>query len=247
VAGGVAVLLGRALGRPSPGRSLAIGGLDELRILEREGDGILLGAGLTLDTIAADPRVPALLRAAAHSTADAEIRAMATLGGNVVAGRAASDPVAALVALGATARVAARAGERAMPVAELVHGGVPAGSLIRAFAVRDEARWGWQRLTMRGAGDRSAASVAVALREVEASVATTWVAERVIRFAGAAAAILADATDEAAIRDAAAGDLAGVDLLEDDRASAAYRRRVLPVLVARAAADAAARDRRPDG
>jgi carbon-monoxide dehydrogenase medium subunit len=234
LAGGVGVLLARALGAATPERWVAVGALDELRELGLDGDRIVLGAGTTIEELA-EPNtgvsVPGLLRAAATSVGNPGIRAVATLGGNVVAGGAASDLVAALVALGAEAEMVGPGGIRHVPVEVLASGGPPLrDELVRAFRVPAAAtRLGWQRLALRGAMDRSSATVAVALGSAGARVAVTFVANRPLRLPS----VEADPSPASARR-AAARDVEALELFGDDRASVVYRRRVIPVLVERA-------------
>jgi CO/xanthine dehydrogenase FAD-binding subunit len=96
------------------------------------------------------------------------------------------------------------------------------------------AGWGFERVTVRGAMDRSAATVAVSWSPAP-RVAATYVAERVIRFPDVERRLAVGETDAEAINAAAVEDLATVSLLTDDRVSATWRARVLPALVARAA------------
>ncbi len=69
-----------------PGHLVALGGIEEMRGIRREGDEIVLGAGETLATVAGDPLVrrhlPALAEAAGH-VAGPQLRNRGTLGGNL--------------------------------------------------------------------------------------------------------------------------------------------------------------------
>lgn len=87
IAGGTDLVPNMKHGLFSPRRLLAIGGLTELREIEVEDDGGLrIGAGATLSTVAADPRIrnayPSLARAAGL-VAGPQLRNMGTLGGNL--------------------------------------------------------------------------------------------------------------------------------------------------------------------
>ena len=245
IAGGVGVMLARALGGEPGERWLGVGALPPLRGWSTDAGGnTIVGAAVTLEELAAglDP-ASGLLEAASRSTANSGIRVVATLGGNVVAGRAASDPVAALVALGANVELVSAAGIRRVPVEELVATGPQRGELVRSFHVPPATLWGWQRLTVRGAMDSSVASVAV-VAGGNARVAVTFAADTVLRLASVER-LLATSVDSATagngLRAAATADLAVMMLRGDDRASESYRRRVIPVLVERASADALAR------
>jgi CO/xanthine dehydrogenase FAD-binding subunit len=245
IAAGVGVMLARALGHPVGTHWLGVARLPELRERSRPGDGIArIGAAVTLEDLARGIAPPAgLLEAAARSSANSGIRTVATLGGNVVAGRAWSDPVAALVALGAEAEIVATGGGRRIPVEALAASGLQPGELVRCFLVPSANAWGWQRLTIRGAMDSSVASVAVAVGD-RPGVAVTFVSDRVVRLPtveGLLAAGTGADSEDASVREAASEDLADLTIRGSDRASERYLRRVLPVLVARAVAEAVAR------
>ncbi|HXG39528.1 MAG TPA: FAD binding domain-containing protein [Candidatus Limnocylindrales bacterium] len=250
IAGGVGVLLARALGEPTPARWVAVGRLAELRELRPDvaSAGVVLGAATTLDELARGPSqlIPALLAASARSVASPGVRVVATLGGNIVAGRGRSDLAAALLALDAEVELAGPAGNRRLPLETWLAGELgspPGGDWPVLRAVRLPARpvgWGWRRLTVRGAMDRSVASVAVAVGPAGRRVAVSCAADRPFRIRSAEAEAVSDADELAR---AVERDLESVALTDDERASADYRRRVLPVLVARALAEALTRDR----
>jgi carbon-monoxide dehydrogenase medium subunit len=245
IAGGVGVMLARALGAEPGERWLGVGALPPLRGWSTgTGGDTVIGAAVTLEELGESLNPPSgLLGAASRSTANPGIRAVATLGGNVVAGRAASDSVAALAALGADAELVSAAGIRRVPIEELVAAGPRRGELVRAFHVPPTNPWGWQRLTVRGAMDSSVASVAVVAGR-SPRVAVTFAAETVLRLESVERLLSASVGTSSGvdgIRAAAAADLEGIELRSDDRASEAYRRRVIPVLVERATADALAR------
>jgi CO/xanthine dehydrogenase FAD-binding subunit len=238
-------MLARALGVELGERWLGVGALPQLRGRSMgTGGDTVIGAAVTLEELAEPVGPPSgLLGAASRSTANPGIRAVATLGGNVVAGRAASDSVAALAALGADAELVSAAGVRRVPIEELVAGGPRRGELVRVFHVPPAIGWGWQRLTVRGAMDSSVASVAVVAGR-SSRVAVAFAAETVLRL-GSVERLLSASVGTASgvdgIRAAAMADLEGIELRSDDRASEDYRRRVIPVLVERAGADALAR------
>lgn len=102
-------MLARARGVDPGGNLVGIGLLPDLLRFESGPDGTIeLGAALTLEWLAGPDggdQVPPLLRAAAIATANPGIRSVATLGGNIADAGAASDLVAALIALGARVRI----------------------------------------------------------------------------------------------------------------------------------------------
>ncbi len=273
-------MLGRMRGMDPGGDLVGIGQLPELGGATSGPDGtIRLGGALTISRLARpdDERVVApLLQAAALATANPGIRLVATLGGNIVDVGAASDVVAALIALDARVQIVRRHATRTVPLIDLwtadsadpERAGDDEGRSTSPLRIRaDEiirsvilpgaipTGWGWQRLTLHGAMDRSAASVAVAiLADGEARVVLTAAADRPVRFPDVERLVRAAASTDlpgattgsgfaARLRAAAVADLAAETLMTDDRAPAAYRRRVVPVLVERAVLAAFSRAR----
>lgn len=265
LAGGVGIMLARARGVDPGGDLVAIGLLPDLLRSRTDAEGTIeLGAAITLESLAEphdEDTVPALLRAAAGAAANPGIRSVATVGGNVVDTGAASDLVAALIALGAQVRIVRRGDSRVAALADLwasegaaadddpsrllISVALRPGELIQSLTIPPPAPigWGWERLTLHGAMDRSAASLAVTiLPDGRARVALTAAVTLPIRLAEverlvqATAAMGAPPGPElvARIRDAAREDLAAAPVLTDDRAPAAYRRQVVPVLAERA-------------
>ncbi len=227
IAGGVGVLLARALGTHVPDRWVGIGALPELS-WRRDG---AIGAATTLEALAG---YGSLLAAVAAGIANPGVRVVGTIGGNVVAGGAASELAVALVALAASARLVGPGGERSVAAEDLV---LQPGELVRSFEMPTGAlAWGWQRLTLHGAMDRSSASVAVTIGEHGVRVVVGCAAPLLLRLPATEAASVDGPLRH--VREAAAADLDGVALLDDDRATAAYRRRVIPVLVERAVREA---------
>lgn len=270
MAGGVGIMLARARGVDAGEDFIGVGHLPELQLAAARDDGSLeIGAGLTLEWLAeaVDPaRVPPLLQAAAASAANPGIRAVATIGGNIVDTWSASDLVAALIALGASVRIIRRDDAREVALLDLwgaddsedpgLPPAVPAlrpGALIRSLSIPAPLPigWGWERLTLHGAMDRSVASVAVAVfAGGRTRVALTAAVTRPIRLGAverATDATPAAGADDAAlgtrVRRAARDDLAAAPVVADDRAPAAYRRQVVPILAERAVAAALARAR----
>ena len=250
IAGGVGVMLRMRLAEPPavPGatplvevpradRYVAVGGLPELTAIEAVGDGGLrIGAAVTLARVARDPLVLArapLLAFAGSLVGSEQIRAVATIGGNLADGDPASDPMTALLALGGTTD--------------------EAGGLIEAILVPSAAvAWGYRKGSARSLADRAAATAAVVLVVVDGVVASV----RAVVGAAAAVPFRVPAFEDALTRRGAAelavvpeAELAAVarealadtPLLSDVRASDWYRRELAAVLLARAARDAARR------
>jgi carbon-monoxide dehydrogenase medium subunit len=184
----------------------------------------------TLDAVAASG-LPALA-AAAVAVADPEIRAQATIGGNLAAAPGVEAPrgdlQAPLVALGARVRTVGAGGERTEPVEDYLAG--PRDRLVLSIEVDRPARAAY--VTQRRAHSHSYSVMAVAVAEVNGAVrvAAAGVAPTAVALAGVEQAL----SSGAAPADAAARATEGIVPQDDALASAWYRGEVLPVLVARA-------------
>lgn len=198
-----------------------LGGIGALRAIERRGDVLRLGAGVTYARLAADRTVAAALpdlATAWRGVANVRVRHAATIGGNLMAGNPQYDMLPALMALDATL-VFAGAGGREEPVAAAADpwpGGLLAFVDVPIVAGR---RFAIER------GFKPAISVAVAAAAGRARAAFGCAFERppVREFAldGAVEAIAARI----------ARDLP--EPLADWIASGAYRRKLARVLLAR--------------
>jgi CO/xanthine dehydrogenase FAD-binding subunit len=268
LAGGVGVLLGRALERgglgialPPSGHWIDVRSVPELRGIRRLPDGrCQVGAAVTIAELESGD-VPEILRVAASAVGNPGIRAVATIGGNLVGSGASSDLMAALVALGAVALVEGSVGARRIPVARVPRllgiDRAPASDTRASLLLRGvemggagSTGWGFERLTFQGAMDRAAATVAVVVsvsrgqvraggEPIRACMAATSVADRPVRFPRIERQIAVDPGVGAGDLEALAlADLAAVALRSDLRVSDWYRRAVIPVLVRRAVAAA---------
>lgn len=271
--------LGELLGTLAPGDVLLAGGqsllpeLNERRRLPRRlvdlnavtelsrwepGPGALVAGALTRHRDLAgraDVRaaVPVLAEAARH-VGHAAVRSRGTLGGSIANADPAAELPGVCVLLGAAAtlRTPGAAGERAVPVADLLRpGGLADNEVITAVripALRAGEGWGFRELSRPGA-------YAFPLVTVAATVmlgADGTVAGLRAAVTGAAEAPYTLGDDEAAgllgslpadpWADAAAGRLAAAARpVTDHYASAAYRRRMVRHLARQAVADATRR------
>jgi len=217
-----------------PGRVLMLGaaGLDRIEDATRDetaggtadGGPLRVGAAVTLAALA---RVAPEPLAAAARIPDYEIRGQATVGGNIMIG---GDLQAALVALGAKVRSAGPGGERVEPVEDFI--AAPWGRLVLGLEIRRPHAGAFVQQRRRHSHTHPVLNVAVARRADGVHVAVGALAERAPAVAcrSVERALAAGAT----ARDAAVKVLEDVRPEDDPLASAWYRRRVLPVLVARA-------------
>jgi aerobic carbon-monoxide dehydrogenase medium subunit len=216
VAGGTIVLPELVSGRARPTRALLLSraGLDGI---SREGGKVTIGATTPVAALEGGDEP---LASAARNVADIEVRAQATVGGNLCAEASGDAPrgdlQAALIALGASVRSGGKGGERTEPVEEFLADG--AGRLVLDVSYDEAPRQtGYAAVRRPHAHHYTILAVAAAKRDGELRVAATGLADR---------AVLLNPDDP----------LAGVEPPDDALASAWYRTQLLPSLVERALA-----------
>jgi CO/xanthine dehydrogenase FAD-binding subunit len=222
-AGGTILLPEIAAGRVKPERALMLqrSGIDRLLVE----DGVVrIGAMVSLASLAGGEE-PLLAEYAGH-IGDNEVRNGATAGGNVCAptGREAQrgDLGAALIALGARVRSTGRGGERTEPVEDFLAGDRSGRLVLELEYDRLDRRHGAAEMRRRHAHSYAIANVAVCdsgdgLRVGVAGIGGTAVRSRSVEQSRDPDDVLND-----------------VEPVDDAVASAAYRRRVLPLLVRQA-------------
>ncbi|HET9387115.1 MAG TPA: FAD binding domain-containing protein [Gemmatimonadales bacterium] len=250
VAGGTAVMLMMKLGVLRPARlvslravepryaDIAIGPDGELRI----------GALVTLAALERSPVIrkeaPVIARTL-NTLANVRVRNVATVGGHLAHGDPHMDLPPVLIALGARAVIVGAQGERTMPL-EKLHAGylettLGRGELIAEVIVPRQGarRAAYLKCTTRSADDWPALGVAVVLDMDGAAIRDAHIvisaatdtptrlikAESVLRGAGADEALLKRAGEAAAAESGVIGDAHG---------SAAYKRELVRVYLARA-------------
>ena len=240
---------------------LDVARVTELRRIDRDGADLVLGAAITYAQCLADPRIrqaAPLLTRVAERFASPQIRAVATLGGNVANASPAGDGVAALWALDTRVDALTPDGLVTWPIARVVVGpgrlGLPAGSVLTAFRlpvrVAGEGQ-GFYKLVNRAWPEHpmaiAVASAAVRLaldgagRVRFARVVLGAVAPTPVRAGAAEAAILGGVPGPEVVDAAARAAAATAQPISDVRAGAAYRQDVLPAVV-RMAIETALRD-----
>jgi carbon-monoxide dehydrogenase medium subunit len=252
LAGGTDFVTMRATGAIAPRTVVDLKRVEPLRRLLAVNGHLHVGAGVTMARLAKleAPGVGAL-RDGAAVVGSPMTRNRATLGGNAGRASPAGDTLPALLATGAVARIASRAGERDLPVAELFLGpGMTAlerGELLVDFDV--PARQGgsaYRRLTYRAWMDLAVVGVA-AWVEIEdgrctaARVAFGGAAPTPLLVPEAAEALTGSALDDAALAAAADAVRAAAKPIDDVRGSRRHRTRALGVLARRVIATAARR------
>jgi CO/xanthine dehydrogenase FAD-binding subunit len=229
--GGTILMPALAYRRYPPGsRTLMLerAGLDEI-----SGDGtVTLGAMARLSRVADSGPEP--LAAAAADVADEEVRAQATLGGNLCALPGAESPrgdlQAALLAASARVRSSGEGGEQIATIDDFLARMDSEPRLVLAIEVDRPRRAAY--LSQRRPHGHSYAVMCVACAETAdgVRVAAGGVGPRAVRLMSVERAL----ADGSGPEQAAAGALDGLQPQDDALASAWYRREVLPTLVRRA-------------
>jgi aerobic carbon-monoxide dehydrogenase medium subunit len=225
VAGGTIVLPELTAGRLRPAKALLLtrAGLSGV---SREGATVTIGAATPVSNLV---ELKAPIGPCAANVADGEIRAQATLGGNLCAGAADAprgDLQGAFLAVGAVARSAGADGVATQPLEEFL--AARESRLLLDVAFEEPAAGAFAALDRPHTHDFTALAVSAArASDGTVRVALTGGASHGVRLPSAEA----NADDPEAAGAAASADATFAD---DALASAWYRERTLPVLVRRA-------------
>lgn len=228
--GGTILMPELSAGRAEPVRFLLLAraGLDQV---SDDGGRLRIGAGVRIAELVDAPEP---LGSAARRLGDVEIRNQATIGGNLCAspgpGFPRGDLQAPLIALGATVRSTGAGGERGEPVEDFLSG-EPSGRLVLEIELDASGRRG-AAASIRRPHAHSYTPLAVAASVAEGGsdlrVAVSGAGPRAVRLRSVESGGL-DGDPKRALGD--------VTLADDALASAWYREKMLPVLVARALSD----------
>jgi CO/xanthine dehydrogenase FAD-binding subunit len=226
MSGGTILMPELTAGRARPERVLLLArsGLDQI---DEEDGKLRIGATVRISQLLDAPEP---LASAARGLGDAEIRAQATIGGNLCAGPGSGFPrgdlQAPLIALGATVRSGGAGGERSDPVEDFLSDD-PASRLVLEIELDGSRTGAWAALARPHAHSYTPLAVAasVAADGSDLRVAATGAAPHAVRLRAVESAGL-DGDPKRALDD--------VTLVDDALASAWYREKMLPVLVARA-------------
>jgi len=226
--------------------------------VRRARGGVSIGALTTVAEVLASPILaenwPVLVETA-REFGSAQIRNMATIGGNLCNATPSADFPLPLLALDARLRIAGPKGERELPLSEFFVGAnktaLSAGEIVTAILVpRVPAHTGaaFVRLGVRKAMDLPIAAAAAAITVApdgrkcrKARIALGAVAPTPMRATGAESLLEGSAISGNLIGEAAAAAARESKPLTDLRASAEYRRDMIVVLVGRALEQAFAR------
>ncbi|MEA2383647.1 MAG: aerobic carbon-monoxide dehydrogenase medium subunit [Solirubrobacteraceae bacterium] len=257
LAGGQSLLPQLKLRQVRPALLVDLNGLEELQGIEEDGGGLRIGAMTrhqhVADSDAVRSHAPVLSQAASR-TADMQVRARGTIGGNVCHADPRANLSTALIAAGATAIVARRDGERRVAVEDLFAGvrrsALEAGDLLTAFEIPASAaavHSAYEELTVQPNGV-PIVNVGVApcnggTDELRIGIGGLMQTPR--RAHAVEEAIRGESADRAAVASAVERLLADGEPMSDLHGDARYRARVAPVLVLRAVRRA--RESNPEG
>lgn len=248
LAGGATLVAMMNAGLVEPPQLISLAALREIAGICRFADGSVRIGAMTrhAETASSEHLLSGqrVLSAAAAKIANVPVRNMGTIGGSLAFADPAADYLPALACLDATVEVAAPQGSRTLPISDLIVDwyttSLQAKEMITGI-VLPPAPDGWigrfEKLE-RTAGDYAIVSVAVVLafeRDVcsAARIAIGACAPGPVRLREAEQLIEGSRLDCAAIVEAGRLLAEACDPVDDVRASAEYRRRVIPRLLAR--------------
>ena len=250
IAGGtdLAVRIGAGVERPPV--LVDLGLVDELRTLRVDGDRVVLGSAVTHGAIAGSDALASRARAltqACRAVGSPQIRSRATIGGNIANASPAADGATALLVLDAEARVRRPDGsERAVPLERFFKG--PGECCLESCDLLEAVEFDLPPEGVRSvyikAGQRNALAIAIAsvaavlilgegVRIALGSVAPTPVRAR------GAESLFAETWGsggdvDAILEEVAEKAVEASSCIEDVRATASYRRRLVRALTLRA-------------
>jgi len=257
IAGGTDLLVRIKERRSAPEMLVDIQGLAELKGLDLSQNGLRLGALSTHAEIASSPLVlehAPVLAQASQSIGAVQTRNLGTLGGNLCAGVPSMDGAPALLVLEATANIATGGGIRSLPLDQFFRGpsltALEPGELLLEVVIPRSSFW--KPASFRKFGRRKALSLALVNvatsfrldkvgRILEPRVALGAVAPTPMRSPNVEDYLAGKSPEDTQVLQKA-GQLAAEEArpIDDFRASAAYRRELIQVLVRRTLADCTA-------
>ena len=250
LAGGTDVMIQRMTGQLSRSESLLyIGGITDLAGVSRSDGTIRIGALTTHRDLVHDPVVAAHLPSFAEAAATVggwQTQAVGTIGGNLCNASPAADLAPPVLAAGATMVVSGADGPTRIPADHFFVDrrltSLPEGQILLEIEVPAPPVDTWEsylKVGRRGAMEVAlvglAARFSVAGSRVEtARLAACSVAPVPLRLHGGEAALVGSTLDEEAVSVAACRAMEEVDPIDDQRATASYRRMMVGRLIRKA-------------
>ena len=250
MAGGTDLIMKMKLGAISPGLVISlkkIDGLDEIAFSEKTG--LTIGATALLADVASHPdvvrRYPAIAEAA-RGTANAQVRNMGTVVGNLCNASPAADNAPTLLAMGATVHIQGPGGKRDLPLEQFFKGpgltALSGAELVTAVSVAappEGSGAAYLSLSARGKLDCTAvgAAAAVTMKKDVCEDVRIFIAAcgpTPMRAVGAEAVIRGNTVSEELLETAGDEAVGDASPITDLRASADYRTKIIAVLTGRA-------------
>ena len=250
VAGGTAVMLMMKMGVLRPARLVSLRAVEsKYSTIETTPDGGLrIGAMATLSALGRSPvvqsRAPVITRTLT-TLSNVRVRNVATVGGHLAHADPHMDLPPVLIALGASITTVSPAGERTLPLDKLYLGYLETtlgrSELIAEVNVpaQGSRRAAYLKCTTRSADDWPALGVAVALDSDgavirDARIVIGAATDTPTRLAKAEAILRGARADDAVLRRAGEAGAAEAAVIGDQHGTAAYKKELVRVYVARA-------------
>ena len=250
VAGGTAVMLMMKLGVLRPERLVSLRAVEKRysEISTGPGGELRIGAMVTLSALerssAVNSQAPVITRAL-RTLSNVRVRNVATVGGHLAHADPHMDLPPVLIALGASVSTVDPTGGRTLPVEKLYAGYLETtlgrSELIAEVTVPAQGarRAAYLKCTTRSADDWPALGVAVVLAADgalvrDARVVISAATDTPVRLAAVEQALRGARVDDGVLRRAGDAGASTASVIADEHGSAAYKRELLRVYVARA-------------
>jgi carbon-monoxide dehydrogenase medium subunit len=254
IAGGTAVMLMMKMGVFQPVRLVSLRSIEKQYSSIESGPAgeLRFGAMATLSALERSPavksRAPVISRAV-RTLSNVRVRNVATVGGHLAHADPHMDLPPVLIALGARVATLAPQGGRTLPLEQLYTGYLETtlgrGELIAEITVPRQDSWraAYLKCTLRSADDWPALGVAVALDAVlenegavvrDARIVVSAATDTPLRLVAAENVLRSARVDEAVLRRAGEAGADEAAIVSDAHGSAAYKRQLVRVYVARA-------------
>jgi carbon-monoxide dehydrogenase medium subunit len=252
LSGGTDLVLSMKRKELRPACVIDVGRIGDLEGIRRDSEGgLVIGACTRFQEIEASEAVAgdyAALTQAVSSIGSPQVRAMATIGGNSCTASPSADSPPALIAFGARVKLVGQNGEREMPLEEFIQGNrtiaLQADEYLESFLLDPpwpHAASYYLHIGLRKAMECKFVNVAVNLglddkRETvrDVRIAMGAVAEKPIRVPEAEDCLKEKPAGEKEFSEAGRICAEAARPIDDFRASADYRRKIVKVLVQRA-------------
>ncbi|HZM46347.1 MAG TPA: FAD binding domain-containing protein [Burkholderiales bacterium] len=249
MAGGTALMLMMKMGVLRPTRLVSLRAVERRCFEIAEGpEGLYVGAMTSLSALGRSPlvaREAPVITGALRTLSNVRVRNVATLGGHLAHADPHMDLPPVLIALGARVTIADAKGGRTIPVEDLYAGYLQTtlrqGELIAEVTVPRQGarRASYLKCTARSADDWPALGIAVSLATDDGFVRDTRIVigaatDTPMRLAAAENALKDVRVDDAVLGRAGEAAAAEANVVGDAHGSAAYKRELVRVYVARA-------------